>query len=456
MKKYFSFLIALAMLATLCISATGCKSASTGTSDSTGSYSQAIPGGSTDVSAQTLEALANSGTVKIYNLNGENQRKIKQHEEFTKYFEQVYGGKIDNVHTVWNNWEDKFIIDFAANDAPDLVYIFSGLWPLSGTRQLVYSQSELTELGVVGLDHPVIKNSFELSKRNFEYANEVYAVDTYLVTPNVMLVNDTLIKKCGVSKTPTQLYNDGMWNWDSFMQIMAQVCSIDDDRDGQVDYRGYNGWAATYVLNANAGYLIQIDENNKLYANTDDIKVKNGLQMYADVYQKGYRQARGEFEEGKTATFVETHYNVAKKINNNGKGLGFDWSVVPYPLGPDNTEGYQVGGCEAYSIVSSTQNPQGALNYIIAQSAFKEGYLEQTPDYDLEYWLDDEGDQMLDDIRLKVKQQLWSGVGNVWGTQWDFWGAVEKMQSVSELLAQYTPWLQAQCDTENAYSEQGR
>ncbi len=454
MKKFVAALIILAILIAISCSAVGCKSTDSGEDTRSGAYADDIPGGSADVSAETLEALTDSGTVKIYNMNGQNEWKIERHNKFTEYFESVYGGKIDNVNTVWNGWEDKFIIDFAAGDAPDLVYIYSGLWPLAGTRGLVYSQSELEKLGVVGLDHPIVKNSYELSERNFSYADEIYAVDTYLVTPNVMLTNDTLIKECGVEKTPKQLYEAGQWNWDSFMQIMAQVCSVDKDVDGQIDYRGYNGWDATYVTNANAGYMIVMDENNKLRANFDDIKVQNGLQMYNDLSKKSYMLERGDFVEGKTATFVETHYNVAKKIHNNGNGLGFDWSVVPYPLGPDNTEGYQVGGCEAYSIVSSTENAQGALNYIIAQSAFNAAYVDERPDYDLEYWLDDEGDLMLNDIRSRVKEKLWAGVANVWGSQWDFWGAVRSTSSVPELLTTYTPWLQAQCETENAYATQ--
>ncbi len=456
MKRLISILVTAVMLAAIIALAAGCNSTDTSNGNGSGEFAEAIPGGSADVSIETIEALSNSGTVKIYNLNGQNQWKNERHTKFTEYFETVYNGKIDNVNTVWSGWEDKFIIDFAAGDAPDLIYIFSGLWPLAGTRGLVYSQSELKDMGVVGLDHPIINRSYELSERNFSYAGEVFAVDTYLVTPNVMLINDTLIKECGIEKSPKDLYNEGKWNWDSFIDIMAKVTSVDKDADGQVDYRGYNGWDPTYVTNANAGYMIEINEDNQLFANFDDIKVQNGLQMYNDLAKKGYMLERGDFKEGKTAAFVETHYNIAKKINNNGDGLSFDWSVIPYPLGPDNAEGYQVGGCEAYSIVSSTQNPQGALNYIIAQSAFNTDYVDLQPDYDLEYWLDDEDDQMLADVRLRVKEKLWAGVANVWGSQWDFWGAVRSTSSVPELLNTYKPWLQAQCETENSYATMGK
>ncbi len=457
LKKIFSVIIAVMLIAALGLSATGCKSRIDGDTDNTGSYADAIPGGSANVSAETLEALTNSGEVSIYQFTGGGTTAsggtLEEDEEFKKYFDSVYGGNLVYQSVVWGGWESKFITEFAAGDAPDVIYLFSQIWPKAGSRGLVYSKADLEKLGVQALDHPVIENSTELAERNFQFNNNIYGLDVFLVTPNVMLVNDTLMKECGVEKTPKQLYDAGQWNWDTFMQIMAQVCSVDKDVDGQIDYRGYNGWDATYVMSANAGYLIT-EKDGMLQANTTDNKVINGLQMYNDLSKKSYMLERGDFTEGKTATFVETHYNISRKIHNEGNGLGFDWSVVPYPLGADNTEGNQVGGCEAYAVVSSTENPQGAVNLIIAKNAFESNYTELDPKYDLEYWLDDEGDTMLADIRLRVKEKLWAGVGNVWGGQWDFWGAVRSSASVTEILSTYSPWLMAQCETENAYSTQ--
>lgn len=449
MKKLFSILIVAALTAALAVTAVGCKS--TGGNDdsnSAGNYGKDIPGGVGDVSAETLQALSQSGTVSVYQFSEPDE----EDEAFEDYFSEVYGGTLDKRNIVWEGWEAQFITQFAAGDAPDVIYLYSKLWPRAASRGLVYSKADLEQLGVAALDHPVITNSAELASNNFTYAGNVYAMDVYLVTPNVMLVNDTLLKDCGVEKTPTQYYQDGQWNWDSFLKVMAQVCSIDNDADGKPDYRGYNGWDPTYVLSGNDGHLIKYDDNGKLFANTSDTKVINGLQMYNDVISKNYCIERGSFQDGKTATYVETHYNVAKRIYNEGNKLGFDWSVVPYPLGPDNETGSMPGGCEAYAVVSSTQNPQGAINYIIAKSAFKSQYVEEKPDYDLEYWLDDEGDQMLNDLRLKIHERTWNGVGNVWSTQWDFWNAARNTKSVSELLSAWGPWMEAQCEVENSYS----
>ncbi len=449
MKKFMSILIVAVLVAALAVSSVGCQSTDVSNNDQSGTYVNDIPGGSADVSAETLEALSNSGMVTVYSYSQNGLTDAEK--EFQEYFNTVYGGDLQYQQEVWEGWESRFITQFAGGDAPDVIYLYSKLWPRAANRGLVYSKADLTELGVQALDHPVITNSAELAERNFKYRNDVFGLDVYLVTPNVMLVNDSLLKECGIEKTPKDLYNEGMWNWDSFISIMAQVCSIDKDADGKSDYRGYNGWDPTYIPSTNEGYLIKADEDGKLFANTEDIKVINGLQLYNDLSTKGYMLDRGKFSEGKTATMVEIKGNIAKNIWNSGNELTFNWSVVPMPKGPDNSDGSTIGGCEAYAIVSSTQNAQGALNYIIAKNAFNKSYVEQDEE-DLEYWLDDEGDQMLIDLQSKVQQKLWEGVGNIWSSQWDFWSATRSTQSVTELLTTWSPWIEAQCETENAYA----
>ncbi len=452
MKKFLSILIVAMLVMALAVTATGCKSGNGGSNSNDGAYANDIPGGSADVSAETLEALSNSGKVTVYAYSDDN--KISEdNQKFAEYFNSVYGAQLEYKVEVWEGWESRFITQFAGGDAPDVIYLYSKLWPRAANRGLVYSKADLEELKIQALDHPVIADSAELAERNFSYKGNVFGLDVYMVTPNVMLVNDAIMKECGIEKTPKMLYNEGQWNWDSFVDIMEKISSVDKNGDSQADYRGYYGWDPTYIPSANEGYLIKADESGKLYANTDDIKVINGLQLYNDFQKKGFTPDRGKFNEGKTATMVEIHGNIAKTIWNNGDKLTFDWSVVPMPKGPDNETGSTIGGCEAYAIVSSTENPQGALNFIIAKNAFNKAYVQEDEE-DLSYWLDDEGDQMIIDLQAQVQQKLWEGVGNVWQSQWDFWNAVRTTQSVTELLTQWSPWIEAQCETENAYATQ--
>ena len=449
MKRVISLLLVLVMVAALGIMASGCKSSSGGDSADGGKYSQDVPGGVGDVSAETLEALSNSGTVTIYDFK---EGLTDESKEFDAYFEQVYGGKTERLFVEWEGWESKFITDFAAKDAPDVIYIYSKLWPRAASRGMVYNQKELKDLGVVALDHPVITDSLELSENNFKFGGQLYSLDVYLVTPAVMAVNDTLLKKCGVNKTPTQYYQEGQWTWDNFMKVCEQVCSIDENNDSLPDYLGYRGWSARYVLGMNGAELMTLNDDGSVKTNFEDVKLVNGLQMYCDIYDKKYT-GDGDFKSGKVATLVYEDYNVAKNLHTDGEKVSFDFSIVPLPAGADNKDGYVFGGCEAYSIVTSTENPQGALNYIIAKHAFDKSYIKEDKD-DLSYWLDDEGDQMLEDMRSKVKETVWAGVGNTWSVQWDFWTALRGgKKTVAEYINTYKSVFDQQCEIENSYRD---
>jgi len=450
MKRILSILLVLVMVAALGVSATGCASTGGDKSGDDGKYSQDIPGGVGDVSAETLEALSNSGTVTVYDFS---EGTSDEEKEFDDYFSQVYGGTLDRAHVVWEGWESKFITDFAGGDAPDVIYLYSKIWPKAASRKMVFSQNELTEEGVVGLDHPVIADSLELSENNFKFAGEVYSLDVYLVTPACMAVNDTLLKECGVDKTPKQYYKEGQWTWDNFLKVCEQVCSVDKDGDGLSDYSGYNGWSGRYILGMNAAELISLNEDGIAQTNFDKTEVVNGLQMIRTLYGEKKYGGDMSFKEGKVATLVYEDYNIAKNLHTDGEKVPFDFSVVPLPAGPDNTDGYVFGGCEAYAIVTSSKNPQGALNYIIAKHAFDEQYAKED-ESDLEFWLDDEGDQMLEDMRSRVTETVWDGIGNTWSVQWDFWNAVRTgKMTVAELLTSYEPLFKQQCEVENSYRE---
>ncbi len=447
-----TFMLTVTLIATLFAS---CKSNSGDENDgNVGQFADQIPGGVGDVSAETLAALSDSGEVCVYSFSGEDERETEK--EFDIYFAELYGGKVTRKYIEWEGWESTFITNFAANDAPDVITLFSKLWPKAASRELVYSKSELMEMGIVGLDHPIIAATDDMSERNFGFAGNVYGLYTSSVSPVVMVVNNDLLERCGVEKTPLEYYNEGLWDWDSFLKVCEQVCSIDSDGIEGRDYTGYYGWDANYLVASNGGEIITLTDDGTVKSNFGDIKVQNGLQMVRDMYgtYKYTSTKDSNFKSGKVAMFAEQHYNIAKQINNGGDGLTFKWSVVPLPRGTNNDDSYCMGGADSYAVVSSSENAQGAVNYMIAVAAFDKLKNELDPDYDLEKFLDEDGITMLNDLRQKVKQPPFKGVGNVLSGQWDFWRAVrDSQQTVNEIISSFEPWFNAQCQSENMYKK---
>ncbi len=432
----------------------GCKSAPVSTDQSDGQFAGEIPGGVGDVSAETLEALSDSGEVSVYSFADESERG--EEAEFDAYFSEIYGGKLTRKYIQWEKWENTFITNFAADDAPDVIAIFSKLWPKAASRELVYSKSELEKMSIIGLDHPLIAATDDMSVRNFSFAGEIYGIYTSSVSPVVMVVNDDMLAACGVETSPLEYYNRGQWDWGNFLKVCEQVCSVDVDGTEGSDYSAYYGWDPNYLVASNGGEIIKLAEDGTVQPNFGDIKVQNGLQMVHNMYGdlKYISTKDSNFKGGKVAMFAEQHYNVAKQINNGGEGLTFKWSVVPLPHGTDNNDGYCMGGADSYAVVSSSKNAQGAVNYMIALAAFEKLNNELDPDYDLEKFLDADGITMLNDLRQKVKQPPFKGVGNVNSGQWDFWSAVrDSKRTVNEIIGIYEPYFNAQCTSENMYKK---
>jgi len=316
---------------------------------------------------------------------------------------------------------------------------------------MIFSQTELKEKGVVGLDHPVLKDLSEQVQNNFTFNGQLYTVDAFEVSPVMMAVNNTLLKECGIEKTPQQYYEDGRWNWENWLEICKRVSAIDKNADGQPDYVGYYGWNMQYIMRSNAAQIIKLNNDGTVASNIDDLAVQNAFQMVNDIYKNKYVN-NAEFKSGRLATFAMDSSNVAKALYNAGEGLPFDYSVLPMPMGPDNTEGYIGGGTRGHAVVSSSKNVQGAVNYIIARTAYYNKFYKPTKSYDLIAWLEGDGKQMFVDMQSRLREGVWEGVGNVWSTQWDMWTALRNNKgTVKEFSEQWKPYIEQQCDLENSY-----
>ena len=88
------------------------------------------------------EYTKNSGTIKIYSslMGYENNQWWN---EFLGYFKEQCNGIVVINHVSWDGWENKYITDFAAANAPDLIYLFEKNWPKIASRGMVYSVKDL-------------------------------------------------------------------------------------------------------------------------------------------------------------------------------------------------------------------------------------------------------------------------------------------------------------------------
>lgn len=443
LKKMISLVLVALLVCALGITAAGCKGSSGDKQDSAFGEGQ-IPGGVADVSEEVLQALSESGNVLVYTNSKEPSQHNKDREE---YFSNVYGGTLESRYVEWEGWEKVFITDFAADDAPDVISLFYKLWPKAPNRGMVYSIDELEEMGVVGLDHPVFDDDIELCKKNYTYKGQVYSLGVTFKSAVYCLVNTDLFEKYSV-KSPIDYFNEGTWNYANFVKCTKEL-TRDSNNDDVLDIHGYTGWDLSWFVVANGGQLVRMDDKGVITEHLDDFKVNNALKniyQLASVDKCVVRNADA-FYAGKVGMYAALKTNISKPIGN--KKVTFNWDVVPFPYGPDNAEGgVMPGDINGQAIVTSTENAQGALNYIIACRVFAQ-MTEGMYDDEFLSVFSEEQHQMMADYDNQTANAFFMGVGSLWHAQWDFWTALSGGKgTVSEILATYQPMFKQQCDLE--------
>ncbi len=456
MKKVISLLILMALVLSLGIAATGCKSVDTDLGN-TGSFSDAIPGGSADVSADVLEALTQSGTISTYIFGGtatntEDDDVTARREKFQDYFRQVYGGEVVYEYVVWENWEDGYITKFAASDNVDLIYLFEKNFPKYSNRGMVYSIEEMQEMGVVGFDHPQLMKSRDLIYDRFAYKNQHFGFAQNSAEADMVFVNEDLFSEYNV-KSPSEYYNEGIWNWETFEKCATEL-TRDSDGDGATDIYGYYGWDGNFIVNAAGGELVHLNDDGTLSVGLDTAATIQGLDNYANVF--GRLKCAGDvgFGTGKLGMIAWMPSNEDDNlIGANGKDkYPFNWSVVPFPLDErTNSSGIRSGKCSAWTVATTCDNPQGCVNYMIAQLTFSE--MERNPKtiYYEDVFNADQI-EMINDCTRQAVVPIYQGVGTLWHAQWDFWYQLRKGTAASEIVATYKSLFEAQVAMENSYA----
>ncbi len=455
MKRIVSVLI-LAVLVLSLFAVVGCSS--TGDNgDDTGYTGNTIPGGMADVSEEVLEALQNSGEVKVYTF-GDDMETTKpiyngwfNQAEFQEYFEAVYGGKITIQNGVWSGWEQRFVIEFASGDAPDLIYTPARLWPKAANREMVFSLSDLEELGVVGLDHPVLQEGLDTVKNNFTYKNEVYGFALQDSMCFWAVVNTDLFARYSV-KSPVEYFNEGLWNLDTFVECaQALTNAAGVDANGLKNASGYYCWTNTALTRANGQHIISVDPaTGDLTLNTDKPEVKEILELY-----RNGTDTTG-FIAG-TDTFANGNIGISSWMDENFVGnysnLTFNWEVVPFPLGDANTTGMIPGAVRAWGVVSSSENAQGAVNLVIAlKTAIEQNMFEVDKSHYSTILTDKpETVQMMQDYIYNGVNDTLQGIAQANSIGGGLWNRLGKnRETVNEALEAINPKFQAEIQAELA------
>ena len=161
--------------------------------------------------------------------------------------------------------------------------------------------------------------------------------------------NKTMIEELGL-EDPQALYKAGNWTWEKFAEY-CKTATKDKDGDNVVDVYGFGG-VYTDLINGlvlNNGGSIAAGETESL----SSPQTLEALNFFNKLYNEDksarpwdpddWNGNRDAWVTGKSVFFAGQAWLTREKMQeaaNNGTQLEFDFSLVPYPIGPSGDGKY--------------------------------------------------------------------------------------------------------------------
>lgn len=462
MKKIISIVVILTMCAVLALT-TGCSNESGKETSSQKAFSGGVEDiyGSTELTEEQLAAFQNSGEITLYTdkadiAKGKYDDGLKAAHDFYKKY---YGLTIKYKYQAYGDDLTKFMVDYANGDAPDYITLNYRRWPKAALRQVVYSVDDLEKMDIVGLDHPEFKKYADL-QTPFTIDGVCYSPVAAYSSPVLVCVNTDLFEKYSV-KSPVEYYKEGNWTMDTYVQCCKELTRT--LADGTKVWGTY-AWDYSWYLVANDGRMVSWADDWTLKLTMNETKTMNALLQWKDLYDKAYSPSSEEngaskpFQTGNMGMYLYTGNNISMDVVD----YTFNWDLVPMPYGNDNTSGMLPGEISGAGIVTSAKNPQGVINYLIANRLWNNFVMNSDESLFItrkEYYdvYTDEQIDLITSYAGKIDQDFYRGVGNLYSNQYKFWNDLKRgTMTVKEVMDTYQPLWQSHVDEENKLAKEAK
>lgn len=172
------------------------------------------------------------------------------------------------------------------------------------------------------------------------WQGRVYGVAYENIGDTWVLVYDrSYLEEIGMEKTPTQMFMEGSWDYDSFRSYLADMKTRLSDGVYPIGQYPYH-WA---VMAASANGVQLVDANGQL--NLTNEAVIEAMQFYQDLENEGLaypmsieRDAEGNTVSSDIVYAVDSEQIVIKRAESwQLSGLGFEFGIAFWPWGSNVT-----------------------------------------------------------------------------------------------------------------------
>ncbi len=340
-----------------------------------------------------------------------------------KKYEELYGGKVDVKVLPYADYASTLQNLIAAGTQPDMVSVYWGDMPNWGINIL---QPVDDYIDVKSLNNQNIVEAYA-------FAGKHYTLTVQQIQAQFLWYNRAIFERYGVEKTPYDLWKDGNWNWDTFMELAEQLTQ-DLDGDGKTDLYGFISNDPQIYHYSNSAPFIQVD-GDKVNLVWDSEASINAFKMYHTMqFEKKWQHPDGEmlhqgaFENEQAAmaygTFEFPFFRAA----------GMDVAEIgcaPFPTGPD-FDGNYYATSNLFGLVQGAKNPEGAaaLAKLIDEAGAEFEMGMDLGNNDATDLLDDEAKEVIQYVGQHVTLAMDRG----WGTFVELYNEIYKEGNINTML----------------------
>lgn len=378
LKKLISIILALAMVLTF---AAGCGSSDedefysyyeiieedddTSSSDSGDKDTQSENKGTDDKTDGNQSITTNVSS----NLRGTTvkvlwwQPLMKSEEKVIKSFESQTGMKVEVKHTTNAGTYGEFIsASLAAKEGYDIAMFNNIDFP---GRPVNFFQPLNDVKGFDLSDSAWDKAVMDTQKINGKYygVNINGSNHTEYIC---MFFNESMFKKRGV-KTPRQYWEEGNWNWDTFLDC-AKAMTYKENGVQVYGYVNRGTGYITYWTQAAGTDFIKYD-GSKFTSNLSDAKLLDTIKYYNEfgsklkVMDSNTTYGVPSFRQGEAAMFSVISYAMRKDSSTNFAQMTDTIDAVPFPM-PKGEKQIAIVDSTLFGVLKGAKNPEGAMHFL--------------------------------------------------------------------------------------------
>lgn len=357
-----------------------------------------------------------------------------------------HGGTFTIVNAPdWSQHNSKLVTLIATGDSPDITTAGSADIP-----EMIVKNAFLPIDEYLMSDNPY--SDTNMTDAAFKWGDKRYGFTTNAPDMVVVMYNKTMFSNNGLP-TPSELYAQGNWNWDTFREA-AITLTQDLDSDGSTDQWGYGSWMdEVFFLTNGVTDLIKVADDGKVTPSTDNPKFVEAAQFIQDLASKDkvvfpdqWGGSEG-FKNKKIAMIIDRSWVMASIIN---QGFNDEWDVVPLPKGRSAESHVNYVGPGGAAVASGSKHPEAAAKFI--QEYLLKAYDDEAknPVYnDVWQGWSPEQQKLFDDMKANLPAVLpkYIGFGQFDSHKTNFFSEIKNEGlSVSSAIEKYNPLFQAQID----------